>query len=201
MEGACALAALVQYKKLRNTHWKWFAFYVIFIFLSELFSDWFLEHYPLFRQYYFAYFGIPIEFLFLFWLYSYESLNRRKLFWVCTATYLISFIPHLILFGRLRVIYSLNYTVGNLLLLLLVILEFNKQIKTDAILSFKENKMFYINAGVTLFYIGTLPFFSFYGLILKEPDIWNIYYIFFLVANCLMYLLFTVSFIWGKPKT
>jgi len=200
MEGCCATAAVIQYPKLRDTPWKWFAFYVIFIFLSELFSDQCLAYFPLFRQYYFAYFGIPSEFLFLFWLYGYESLKLKKLFWICAIAYLASFIPHLLLFGQLHIIYSINYTVGNLLLLLLVIIEFNKQIKTDAILSFKENKMFYINAGVTLFYIGTLPFFSFYGLILKQPAVWNAYYIFFLVANCIMYLLFTASFIWGKPK-
>lgn len=201
IECLCALAAVVQYKKLKETYWKWFAWYVVFIFLSELFSNWFLALYPLFRQYYFAYFGIPIEFIFLLWLYGSKSLHRNKLFWICTATYLVSFVPHLIFFGRLEVVYSLNYTVGNLLLLLLVVLEFSKQIKTDDILRFKENKMFYINAGVTLFYIGTLPFFSFYGLILKQPEIWNVYYIFFLSANCIMYLFFTASFIWGKPKT
>ena len=65
----------------------------------------------------------------------------------------------------------------------------------------QRNKMFYINIGIMLFYVGTLPFFGLYNLIVKEPEIWNIYYLYFLLSNCLMYLLFTASFIWGKPKS
>ncbi len=85
--------------------------------------------------------------------------------------------------------------------MILVFLEFKKQIQNDDILAFPENKMFYINIGIMLFYVGTLPFFSLYHLLLKEPEIWNIYYLYFLISNCIMYLLFTASFIWGKQKS
>jgi hypothetical protein len=96
---------------------------------------------------------------------------------------------------------SLNTTVGNLFLLILVMLEFLNQIKSDMIMSFKENKMFYINIGVTLFYIGNMPFFALYFDILEIPKYWNNYYIYFMVSNCLMYLLFAASFVWGKVKS
>ena len=79
-------------------------------------------------------------------------------------------------------------------------MEFFKQIKNDDILEFSKNKMFYINIGLVLFYVGTLPFFGLYKLLIKEIEIWNGYYLYFMVSNCIMYLLFAASFIWGKVK-
>jgi hypothetical protein len=95
---------------------------------------------------------------------------------------------------------SLNTTFGTLLLLILVFIELIKQIKSDSIIYFKNNKMFYINIGVILFYIGNMPFFGWYYPILKFPEIWNSYYIYFMISNCIMYLLFAASFVWGKTK-
>jgi hypothetical protein len=91
--------------------------------------------------------------------------------------------------------------IGALIMLILVSLEFLKQIKNENILMFNQNKMFYINIGIILFYVGNLPFFGLYYPIMKEPKIWNLYYIYFMISNCIMYFLFAASFIWGKPKS
>ncbi|WP_272149004.1 hypothetical protein [Tenacibaculum aiptasiae] len=100
----------------------------------------------------------------------------------------------------MRLSYAINLTVGTILLSFLVVLEFIKQIKNDNILEFNRNKMFYITVGVILFYIGTYPFFAFNDILIKDKyiHIWNMYYIYFLISNYLMYLLFAASFIWGK---
>lgn len=201
VELTAAIVALSYWSKLKNSHWKWFVIYLSIIFLVEAFSKWGLMSNPTQRVYLYDFFGIPIQFLFFYWLYAVKSLRNYTLFWVCTLLYGISFLPYFTLFAKESIVYSLSYTVGNVLLMLMVFLEIFKQIQSEKILLFRSNFMFYINIGIMLFYIGTLPFFSFYGLILKQPHFWNGYYIFFMVANHIMYSLFICAFIWGKPNT
>ncbi|AWI25886.1 hypothetical protein HYN49_08225 [Flavobacterium pallidum] len=166
-----------------------------------MFSKVGLKHCPDYRKYYYDFLIIPLEFLFLYWLYCWHALDNKRLFWISSAIYLGSFAPHLLLFKEPPLVYSFSYVTGNLLLLIMACLEFFKQIQTEKILHFKKNMMFYVNSGVILFYIGTLPFFTFYGLLLKDLHIWNYYYVFFLAANNIMYLFFTAAFVWGKPNT
>ncbi len=199
-EFIAAVISLIYYKSVKNTYWKWFVIYMTFIFICELFGIQIFNEIGLNEDILFSYFTIPIEFLFFIWLYAFKSLKIKKLFIVSTMFYLLSFIPEFSLEKGKFFFDSFNYMVGALILLILVSLEFLKQIKNENILMFMQNKMFYINIGVILFYIGNMPFFGLYYLILKEPQIWNSYYIYFLISNCIMYLLFAASFIWGKPK-
>ncbi|MCY1500846.1 hypothetical protein D9M68_348980 [compost metagenome] len=196
-----AMFAFSYWNKLKQTHWKWFIIYLNLIFLIEAFSRWGLAAHPTYRAYFYDFLGIPVQFLFFYWLYASISLKNRKLFFWCILIYLLSFLPYFTLFAKGNIVYSLSYTVGNVLLMILVFLEILKQIKSDKILLFRENFMFYVNIGIVIFYIGTLPFFSFYGLIVKNQSLWMNYYTFFMIANHIMYLLFISAFIWGKPNT
>jgi len=196
-----AIIAIAYYKKVKESYWKWFIVYLIYVFLIEKFGDTLFRFIHLKKENYFAFIGIPIEFLFFYWLYAMQSLKSKKIFYSFSFLYFLSFIPVELFFEKIKIVYSFNYTIGSFLLMILVFLEFKKQIQNDDILAFPENKMFYINIGIMLFYVGTLPFFSLYHLLLKEPEIWNIYYLYFLISNCIMYLLFTASFIWGKQKS
>lgn len=199
-EGICAITGLLYYNQLKNTFWKWFVWYCCLILASELFSKFGLVYYPNYREVYFEYFGIPIQFLFLFWLFAKKSLQSKHLFIASLIVYFLSFIPHFFSQYQIKVVNSLNYTTGCFLLLIITIFEFKNQIRSEEILNFKSNKMFYINIGVILFYVGTLPFFAFYKtLYLNHEVVWDYYKTFFLCSVNLMYLLFAASFIWGKP--
>lgn len=201
LEIVSCLTGIVYYNSVKKNYWKWFVLYLVLIGLFDFLIAKEILVLPLKKQIIYAFIIFPLQFIFFYWLYAYQSLKKNKLFWLFLTLYLLSFIPIEFYFSQLKVVYSFNYTIGSFLLMILVFLEFRKQIKNDDILEFKSNKMFYINIGVMLFYVGTLPFFGLYNLIVKEPEIWNIYYLYFLLSNCLMYLLFTASFIWGKPKS
>lgn len=196
---ACIVGILFAYK-IRKTYWKWFVVYLIIIAFNDFFVVRIIEIFNITKQQYYAYIIIPLQFIFFYWLYALKSLRNKGLFVAFVILFLFSFVPVEMYFSKLKVVYSFNYVIGSLLLMILVFLEYKKQIQDDNILEFKTNKMFYINLGVMFFYIGTLPFFGLYNLLVKQLDIWNVYYIYFLVSNCLMYLLFAASFIWGKPK-
>lgn len=203
IECLSAIVAILYLPKLKQTYWKWFAVYLIIICAQELFWKFSPYTFGIRKQDYFAYFGIPIQYLFFIWLYALKSLRNRNLFFAFFALYIFSFIPIEIYEQKIKTIATINLSIANIMIVILTVMEFIKQIKNDDILKFKENKMFYINTGMILFYVGTYPFSAFYDELIKEPyiNIWNAYYFYFLVANCIMYLLFIASFIWGKHKS
>ncbi|XLS30820.1 hypothetical protein ACJD0Z_08295 [Flavobacteriaceae bacterium M23B6Z8] len=188
--------------KLKNSYWRWFSVYLVFIFLQEFYYTIYNSStlFGLSKTTYYGYIGIPVQYLFFYWLYALKSLKKRYLFICICSLYLLTYIPMRLLYGETDFVYPINLTVGTILLTSLVILEYLKQIRNDAILRFKTHKMFYINLGVILFYIGTYPLFAFPDEF-RNPinkTLGNAYYLYFLFSNYAMYLLFTISFIWGK---
>lgn len=195
------IIAVFYLKKLKNSYWKWLSVYLVVIFLQE--SFWRFNFFVLEREYKVAYYvliGVPLEFMFLYWLYAYKSLKNRKYFLISVFVFFIILIFAL-LNKNMDEVLSISTNIGTFLLIILLVFEFVKQIKSESILKFKENKMFYINVGLILFYIGNYPF-HILGpeLYNNYLDLWNIYYAYFLGTNCLMYLLFSASFIWGKTQ-
>jgi hypothetical protein len=187
--------------KLKKSYWRWLSIYLIVIFLQE--SFWRFNFFKFEKEYRVAYYvllGIPLQYIFLYWLYAYKSLKNNKYFFISISIYFITLIFTL-LYKNMDEVLSISTNIGTFLLIILLVLEFVKQIKSDRILKFKENKMFYINIGLILFYIGNYPF-HILGpeLYNNYLDLWNLYYVYFLVTNCLMYLLFSASFIWGKTQ-
>lgn len=200
----CELIALLigvfKLKTLQHSYWKWFVYYLIYIFAYEMISFYFKFFIKMDINLFLSLIQIPVEFIFIYWLYAYKSLQNKMLFWVITFLFIVSLFLEEFFNKTDFTFKSLNNTFGTLMLFVLVVLEFIKQIKSDSILNFKSDKMFYINIGVILFYIGNMPFFGWYQIILKSPEIWNNYYIYFMLSNCVMYLMFAASFIWGKTK-
>ncbi|SDH96806.1 hypothetical protein SAMN05421846_10372 [Chryseobacterium taeanense] len=200
-EGFAALISILYYQRIKNEYWKFFVFYLVFAFVSESIGKWgdhFIEYN---KQAFYNYFVIPVEFLFFYWLYAAKSFNKPKLFFILSFIYLLSFIPGEFFYPPNKVMFSLNYTLGCLILMILVIMEYYKQINSSNILDFGKNRMFYINLGVTLFYIGTLPFWTFFELLKSYREIYNIYFAYFLISGVVMYVLFSISFLWGKQNS
>lgn len=198
-EGLAALVALFYLPRLKNTYWKFFAFYLIFIFICETVGEQ-VEFSRDNKVRFYNYLVIPGQFIFFYWLYAAKSFKRVKLFYIFSAVYLLSFIPNELFFSSKKIIFSLNYTLGSLFLLYLVVLEYYRQVNSTDILNFSDNRMFYINWGVTVFYIGTLPLLSFWSAFAKLEDLFSIYYIYFQISGIVMYALFAVSFILGKEN-
>jgi hypothetical protein len=208
-EGLAAVVSILYYNRIKNQYWKYFVYYLIFIFLAEAVGKWGLNFMDFDKSAFYNYLVIPVQFIFFYWLYAAKSFNRPKLFVGLSLIYVLSFIPSEIFFPSAhKIMLSLNYTLGCLLLMILVVMEYNKQINSSNILDFDKNRMFYINLGVTIFYIGTLPFWTFFEWLKfyrKMSDIYkevyDIYYLGFLVAIIVMNTLFSISFIWGKQNS
>lgn len=125
IEFLSALVAVFYFFKLKNTFWKWFCVYLIIILIQEFYWYFNTPVYDITKQEYYAFIGIPIQYLFFFWLYALKSLKRKMLFIIFSVIY-ISTIPIEIYLSKLNIVYSLNLTIGTLLLTLLIILELKK---------------------------------------------------------------------------
>ena len=200
IEGLAALISIIFYRNAKDGYWKYFSFYLILMFFCEVFGKWGGNIVEYDKPKFFNYFVIPVEFLFFYWLYAAKSLKRPKLFYILSVLYLLSFLPNAYFFEARKIIFSFNYTFGCLILMILVIMEYYRQVNSSDILHFNKSKMFYINIGVTLFYIGTMPFWTFFSLLNEYPDLFNMYFNYFLISGITMYLLFSISFIWGKQN-
>jgi hypothetical protein len=200
VEGLAAFISLIYYYRVKDQHWKYFSYYLILMFLCEIVGKWGENFFNYDKPAFFNYFVIPIEFIFFYWIYAAKSFEKPKLFYIISALYLLSFIPGEIFMTK-KIIFSFNYTFGCLILMILVVMEYYKQVNSSNILNFSKNPMFYINLGVTLFYIGTLPFWTFFAYIKTYREIYNIYFAYFLISGIIMYLLFSISFIWGKQNS
>lgn len=192
-----ALIGIFFFFKLDKSFWKWFSIYLIIIFCQEFFWT-YSSIFKSYRIVYFVFVGIPFQYIFLFWLFACKSFKNKNLF-IYLSLFFCATIIGFSIFENIEEVYSISLNIGTIVLIILIIKEFIKQIKSDAILNFSTNKMFYINMGLILFYIGNYPFHIFGPELYKNHlEVWNIYYSYFLISNCIMYLLFSVSFIWGK---
>lgn len=195
------LISIIYLLKLKKSYWKWFSIYLIILFFQEFFWKNNADIDMKYRQAYYIFAGIPLEFIFLYWLYAFKSLKKKTLFIISVSIYVTTLVGFTFI-KELNELPSLSINIGSTILISLLILEFIKQIKTDDILKFKENKMFYVNVGLVIFYLGSYPYHVFSRELYENyNDVWNVYYIYFLITNCIMYLLFSASFIWGKTQS
>ena len=199
-EFLAAFIGMIYFSRLKHSYWKWFVIYLIVIFIQEFFwvkISWFSRATT---TAYYIYIGVPIQYLFFYWLYALKSQKNKILFRFSSFIFLSSLAYLNTLFGPKEVL-LLSTNIAIAILIFLVILEYIKQIQKGDILRFKENKMFYINVGIIIFYIGSYPFQLFAEELHKNhSEIYAVYYSYFLLSNSIMYLLFTTSFIWGKTR-
>lgn len=200
------ITSLIYWKKIKNTVWKWFSLYLLFIVATECIG-WYLLviNRPEANQDFYNYFEIPLEFLFFFFLFnqSYKAAKYKWLPMVCTILYLISWVVDILYFSKLEfAFYSFSYTIGNLLLLVLVMGYFFRLVMSDAILEFRHDMLFWVGTGMLVYYLGSFPFYGLRNTLLKNyQDAYITYAYIMYVLNCIMYIMFSLSFIWGKPRS
>lgn len=202
-EVAAAVTGFIYWKKIRDTYWKWFPVYLLIIAIIETVTE---SSFQLSNDYEFnagihEYFGIPLQFLFFFWLFYKNSANRWPL--IGAVIYVAVWIADMLYFRDRQLWFlSFSYTIGNIILLILLVMYFIKLVTSDAIMVYRSVMMFWICLGLLLFYIGTLPLYGMYNTLAgKYPTLFNNYWIIAMCLDCIMYLLFASSFIWGKLKS
>lgn len=205
LELISCISGFIFWKKIKTSFWKWFPFYLAIIVIVELTADYFTyTDNSAFRNSMYNNFSIPLEFLFFYWVYYRCATGKKKktLVILCTVIYLIGFILDQVNFSKTNYFFdSFSYSIGNLVLLVCIISFFFQLLNSNDILHYKTSMIFWVSLGVLIFYLGSLPFYGFYNLLYKKYHALFIFYTYIMFAcNWIMYSLFTVAFVWGKPK-
>lgn len=206
MEFLACFTGFLYFRKIKNSHWKFFPFYLGFIFLIEMTAKWAqrdLSNIQFVLNLY-KYVGIPIQFLFFFWIFFKHDQQKDYKTWSFTALliYVISFIfDEFFMKGGVYWFNSISYTCGNIVLLVLIIRYFYHLTKSNELLYFREKQMFWVCLGLLIFYLGTMPYFGLYNTLRNNyPALFKLYWHLQMALNICMYACFSISFIWSKSK-
>jgi len=200
------VAGMIYWKKIKHSYWKWFAIYCGVVFFVEMIGKYvgYVLKDPKLNSDIYFFFGIPIQFLFFFWLFYmlFEKKNDKLIPLLGYVFYVIAWAIELIFLREKRMWFSsFSYLAGNVLLFLLIIICFLRFINSNDVLRYKSSMFFWVGTGMLIFYMGTLPFYGlrnywYYNYKAVFYPYWDSTYI----LGSIMYLFFAFAFIWGKPK-
>lgn len=213
-ELAASVVGFLNWNKIRNSYWKWFPVYLAVVVLVEvngtllmaLLDD------PANKKWegtrlnsaMFRYFGIPIQFLFFFWLFSRYFYKQKEYKWplIGAAIYILSWIIEMLFFEKVHTWFmSFSYTIGNIMFLVMIILFFVRFVNSEEILNYRSSMMFWVSLGLMSFYLLTFPFYALRNTLwYNYTGVFYIYQSVSLALDYLMYLFFIIAFIWGRPK-
>ncbi|MCD6011512.1 MAG: hypothetical protein K0Q79_1374 [Flavipsychrobacter sp.] len=205
LEVIAFITSIFYWKKIKKTHWKWFSFYLLFIVISECIG-WVLseKNAQTANIEFYNILVIPVEYIFFIWLFhiTFKKTNLKWLPIACFGIYLSSWLIDIFTHsGAKPVFYSSSFTVGNLILLVLVLGFFIQLATSNAILTFRRNMLFWVSLGILLYYLGAFPYYGLRNVLAREfQEVYMTYTYIVYVLDCFMYVMFTISFIWGKPN-
>lgn len=194
------LVGFINWRSVKNTYWRYFPFYLISVAGIEILRVKFMN-----IEFIYSFLTIvitPIEFLFFFWLFAKNNQKKLPIIIGCII-YLIIFLVETVWIDTLKSDYfmSFSYSIGNVILLIFILQYFYKLIYSDRILYFHYERMFWVSLGLLIFFLGTLPYFGLYNLMLsKYFDLLVSYTWLEIFLNYVMYSLFAASFIWGGKE-
>lgn len=202
VEAMAAIAGFITWKKWKHSYLKWFPVYLSIITTLEICYRILELKKEIAESSYVYAIGIPLEILFINWFF-YHTLEKkfRKLIIVGCILYGVAWVlENSLLNNKIYYFQSISYTTGNLFILIYVILFFIELTGSERIMHFRRLTEFWIVCGLMLFYVGSFPFYGLYNELAKDmslfvPVAWAA-----TAFNYGMYLLFTIGFIWGKPR-
>jgi hypothetical protein len=202
-ELAACITGFLFWNKIRHTYWKWFPVYLAIIVAIELTAEYFSYvqlNQPINDAIYW-YIGLPLEFLFFFWLF-YQYFKPRKWPLILASIYVVIWFLDQVYLSNMNLNFdSFSYTIGNALLLIYLFIFFIKFSNSNAILHYRSSMFFWVALGLLIFYVGTFPFYGMRTTLIREyPGIFYVYWYIQFFLNYCMYSLFIVAFIWGRPK-
>jgi hypothetical protein len=202
-ELGAVVAGVLAWKKIKHTYWQWLLVYLMIVLVNELVGK-YLNHIHLsgINQQLYRY-TAPFRFLLLLYVLmkplGQQVKNIAKLLFVL---YIVLFLAEQFV---LPIAYfktsMLSLLVGYVSLLVLCMAYLAKMIQSDAILQFKTDMHFWLAVGLLLFYVIFMPFHTARTSLSNHyPDVFLVYWYVQMAAACIMYVCFSILFVWGKPS-
>jgi hypothetical protein len=206
LELLAGITGLLCYYKKQHVIWLAFAIFLICLFGMEELGTWFTKN-KMYDQNTFLYKWVVIPSLFTMYhiVYYYIAVKKIRLFVLASGILLLL----LALFENVvwseKRFFSITLTVsyGCLSVLILSLTYFFQLIKSEDILHFKRLMPFWFCLGLFVFYLGAFPYLALFNSMSssKNNDVSQFFRWVFIALNWIMYILFTIGFIWSKPKS
>src|SRR5215813_6505504 len=108
LELMACITGFFYWKKISKNYWRWFPVYLAVLFVTELAGKYvlyILKDKELNAQLY-DYFGIPLQFLFFFWLFykSADSSKQKRAAWIGGVFYVLCFLASETYFSRYEIL-------------------------------------------------------------------------------------------------
>lgn len=198
---------LLYTRKQPKTYWTTFPWFLITIGLLDgvglLINNIRVENYSKLNFYYYQLFVIPFQVIYYFWIINKNIISGRRVYYIGTVLFIISAIAESFTLVNLQGYYfaSFSYMVANILMLIHILRYFYQLSKTDRILFFYKERMFWVSLGLLIFWLGALPFFGIFNyLFINYPGVTLAYHKVVLGFNYVMYTCFLISFIWAAKE-
>lgn len=201
MELLSAIVALVYYKKYKDSILKYFLYYLWIVVLVEyaayILREWFdvVNNAYLFNLFFF------LSFLFFSFLYHQIIQNKKRKLVVklCVSFYVVIFIVSGFYENYITDFQSIPFIIASCLFLIFMALYLTELLNSKKVLYIRNNLFFWINLGLLIFYVGSIPFriaIQYYANIGGFPFLFAINYILIIILN----MCYIIGFVWSDKK-
>ena len=205
-----AIIALSLSGKLdKGSLFRYFAYYLMAILILDCYlSNYLLDYFESTedKKFYSSkmtnFIQIPLQFIFFSWFYFKRLENKSVWIKFGAAIYII----FLIIEGSIRGLnddirfFTYSYQIGSFGLMVLTLFYFYELIKSERILTFYNERFFYVSTGILLFYLISLPLHVYFDVFYNSENtlLKTLHTNLAIPLNITMYSLFAASYIWGK---
>ena len=198
---------LLYTRKQPKTYWTSFPWFLIVVGIQDglglLINKTLAVAYPKLNFYYYQLFVIPFQVLYYFWLINRNIITNKRIYYIGSGVFILSVVIECFSSFKLQDYYfsSFSYMIANILMLVHIMRYFYQLSKSDRILFFYKERMFWVSLGLLIFWLGSLPFFGIFDyLFINYQTIGTIYYKVVIIFNYLMCTCFLISFIWAAKE-
>jgi len=198
-----AVVAVIYYKKYKDTPLRYLVYYLWYAVFMELVAGLMWNEFAIYNVWWYN-IGINIEILFyLFIFYQYMS-NRivKKMILYGGIVYELYFLINYLLFFESWNTYQVfPFTMGSVLLILVIFLFLLEMFQSDKILFVNKYLIFWISLGLLFYYVIPMPLQigeTFFKLKNYSRDTRFFMHSIQYLGNLLMYFSFIYGFIWSS---
>ena len=203
MEGLACITGLLCWARLYPRFWRVFPVYLLIITCCE-FAGWYLNGHGIKgATTMYNYFVIPLEFLFMHFLY-YKNLPKyfHKTVFAFSLIYIMAWGFEFVFLQHTKWIWlSMSYSIGNITILILGIIYFLQLLKSEKLVAYKKQIFYWVNLGLLIFYVGTFPYYALFNtLVQTEPELFMTLSWLEVILNYIMYGFFIIGFLCINTK-